>query len=361
MISGLFTPFIAKRIKYKILFLIASVLLSLNFCTGIILHYTSYDTPIIVVVELLVAASGFSSGTLWASQARYIHDMCEQNNMHHKKGYYFGIFFGVYSISQITSGLVTTFMLGFFEVIVYFWILLSIGIISTLFCIFCITDIQTKNATRLSSNSQLLVTQRNDSVNEPVFSAVLRVFRFYAKMIPLLSIIGLVGFAIGFYSSSLHKILEMTIPDAPREYVNMRTGIMFLIMGIGEITGGYLAGRLSDTLTIQKVGVIAVSFYYMSVILSQIAMSFHETMVPVMLAAFLWGLQEAYIQNWVTVICSRTYGGALESFVINKQFHSLTVCIYEIVLIFLQPSLDILLPALLLLGVPCILSLPFIK
>jgi hypothetical protein len=180
-------------------------------------------------------------------------------------------------------------------------------------------------------------------------------------MIPLLSIIGLVGFAIGFYSSSLHKILEMTIPDAPREYVNMRTGIMFLIMGIGEITGGYLAGRLSDTLTIQKVGVIAVSFYYMSVILSQIAMSFHETMVPVMLAAFLWGLQEAYIQNWVTVICSRTYGGALESFVINKQFHSLTVCIYEIVLIFLQPSLDILLPALLLLGVPCILSLPFIK
>jgi hypothetical protein len=73
--------------------------------------------------------------------------MCEQNNMHHKKGYYFGIFFGVYSISQITSGLVTTFMLGFFEVIVYFWILLSIGIISTLFCVFCITDIQTKYAT----------------------------------------------------------------------------------------------------------------------------------------------------------------------------------------------------------------------
>jgi hypothetical protein len=42
----------------------------------------------------------------------------------------------VFGISQITSGLVTTFMLRLFDVIVYFWILLGIGIISTLFCIF---------------------------------------------------------------------------------------------------------------------------------------------------------------------------------------------------------------------------------
>jgi predicted MFS family arabinose efflux permease len=127
----------------------------------------------------------------------------------------------------------------------------------------------------------------------------------------------------------------MTLPDAPREYVSMRTGIMLLIPGMGEIIGGYSAGQLSDALTIQKVGVVALSSYYMSVILSQISMSSHETVVPVMLAAFLWGFQEAYIQNWITVICSRTYRGALESFVINKQFHSLTLCLYELILILL--------------------------
>jgi hypothetical protein len=66
--------------------------------------------------------------------------------MHHKKGYYFGIFYGVFGISQITSGLVTTFMLGLFDVIVYFWILLGIGIISTLFCIFCITNVRNQAA-----------------------------------------------------------------------------------------------------------------------------------------------------------------------------------------------------------------------
>jgi hypothetical protein len=79
----------------------------------------------------------------------------------------------------------------------------------------------------------------------------------------------------------------MTIPDDSREYVSMWTGIMFLILCIGAIVGGYSAGHLSDTLTIQKVGVIALSFYYMSAILNLIGMSFHETLVPVMLAAFL--------------------------------------------------------------------------
>jgi MFS family permease len=320
MISGLFAPFIAKRINYKTLFIIASVLYTLNFSSGIVLHYTNYGTLITVVVELLAVIGGFSAGILWVSQAGYIHYTCEQNNMQHKKGYYFGIFYGVYGISQITSGLVTTFMLGLFDVTIYFWILLGIGIIATLFCIFCITDVQTKYAKRQSSNSQLPASQPNDFANEPVFSAVIRVFRFYPKMIPLLSTIGLVGISIAFYASSLHRILEMALPvDTTREYVSLRTGIMFLILGMGEITGGYSAGRLSDTLAIQKVGAIALSFYYMSVILSQIAISFHETVVPVMLAAFFWGFQEAYIQNWITVVCSRTYRGALESFVINKQ------------------------------------------
>jgi hypothetical protein len=153
--------------------------------------------------------------------------------------------------------------------------------------------------------------------------------RFYSKMIPLLPSIGLAGVAIALYSSSLYRILDMALPDAPREYVSMRTGIMFVILGMGGIISEYSAGQLSDTLTIQKVRVIALSFYYMSVILSQTSISLHETVVPVMLAVFLCRSQETCIQNWITVICSRTCRGALESFVINKQLHSLTFYLYE--------------------------------
>lgn len=66
---------------------------------------------------------------------------------------------------------------------------------------------------------------------------------------------------------------------------------MFLILGVGEIVGGYAAGHLSDKLSVQKVGALALSFYFMSCILSMVAVSYHETVVPVMAAAFFWGLQ----------------------------------------------------------------------
>lgn len=61
------------------------------------------------------------------------------------------------------------------------------------------------------------------------------------------------------------------------------------------------------------------------------------------------------------MVCSRTYKGALEAFVINKQFHSFTLCIYEGILIFVHPPMEILLPVLLFLGLPCLLSLPYIE
>lgn len=95
-------------------------------------------------------------------------------------------------------------------------------------------------------------------------------------MTPLLSSIGLVGIAIAFYASSLHRILALALPaDASSEYMNLRTGIMFLLLGVGEIVGGYAAGHLSDKLTVQKVGALALSFYFISCIISIIALNYH--------------------------------------------------------------------------------------
>lgn len=181
-------------------------------------------------------------------------------------------------------------------------------------------------------------------------------------MIPLLPSIGLVGVSIAFYASSLHKILEMALPaDSERNYISMRTGIMFLSLGFGEIIGGYSAGDLSDKIGVQKVGAIALASYTLAVVMSLLAFNYYQTVVPVMIAAFFWGFQEAYIQNWITVVCSRTYKGALEAFVINKQFHSLTMCMYELILIIWYPPMETIIPVLIFLIVPCLIALPFIE
>lgn len=48
---------------------------------------------------------------------------------------------------------------------------------------------------------------------ENLLQSILKVFKFYPKMLPLLSSIGLVGIAIAFYASSLHHILALALPS----------------------------------------------------------------------------------------------------------------------------------------------------
>lgn len=122
-----------------------------------------------------------------------------------------------------------------------------------------------------------------------------------------------------------------------------------------------MGGWLNDKISVQKVGAIALAGYMLAVIFSLIGVNFPETVVPVMIAAFLWGFQEAYIQNWITVVCSRIYQGALEAFIINKQFHCVTLVLYELMLLIWSPSMDVILPLILIMCVPCLISVPFIK
>lgn len=146
MISGLVAPFIGRKLNYKTMLIISSICYTLNFSSGLILELFDFNTWVVVAIEVLAVVGGFSAGMLWVTQAAYIHFICERNGMQAKKGYYFGVFYGVYGISNITSGLITTFMLGLFDKTIYFWILFGIGVLSIFFCLFFIEDVQKKYA-----------------------------------------------------------------------------------------------------------------------------------------------------------------------------------------------------------------------
>ena len=158
--GGLVAPFLGKRINFKKLFVGSAICYTINFSSGIALHYLGYGTLCIVVVEVVAVIGGASASLLWVAQGAYIHFVCEQNGEQHRKGYYFGVFYGIFCVSNITSGLVTTFMLGLFDVLVYFWILVGVGVIATLFCLFCITDVQKKYADRESKAESVVVMER---------------------------------------------------------------------------------------------------------------------------------------------------------------------------------------------------------
>ncbi len=120
----------------------ASICYTLNFSSGLILSFTNFATVVIVIVLVMAVIGGGSAGFLWTAQAAYIHYICEKNNMQSKKGYYFGLCYGIFCIANITSGLMTTFLLGFFSTTIYFWTLFGIGVVATLFCIFFVKNVQ---------------------------------------------------------------------------------------------------------------------------------------------------------------------------------------------------------------------------
>ena len=53
----------------------------------------------------------------------------------------FGILNGLYCLSNVSAGLITTFGLGFFNALTYFYIISGLGIFAFLFCYFVVRDI----------------------------------------------------------------------------------------------------------------------------------------------------------------------------------------------------------------------------
>lgn len=63
--------------------------------------------------------------------------------------------------------------------------------------------------------------------------SVTQIFRFYPKIAELLPMIGLVGFVMGFYGSSLGDLIKLTVPSTDTKIINMRIGIGFILLGLG--------------------------------------------------------------------------------------------------------------------------------
>ena len=85
--------------------------------------------------------AGLSGGPLWVSQGRFIHLSCVKNKEVDKKGKMFGFFTTFYCFSNVSAGLLTTYALGFFDTRIYFCSIAACGVISILFCIFFIPNI----------------------------------------------------------------------------------------------------------------------------------------------------------------------------------------------------------------------------
>lgn len=139
----------------------------------------------------------------------------------------------------------------------------------------------------------------------------LDLIKFYPKMVVMLTFIGVIGFVMGFYTSSLGDLISQTLPeDSDVQFIRLRIGIGIILLGAGEILGGYVNGHNADNMHIQTIGGIGITMYLLVCQLSQLSTQARNP-IFVYFISFFWGFMHSYLENWVIVVCSRNYKGRL--------------------------------------------------
>lgn len=176
------------------------------------------------------AIAGTGSATLWTCLGGYLHIVCEKNNEIAHKGKYYGIFSAIYCAQSILGALITTFGLGLFSKDIYFAIVGSIGLLSSLFCFLFVKDVQ--------SDDEMLQKTKFSVIN-----SAKKLFKFYPKMKHTLPLIFLDGLIIGFINTTLTHFIPKSGTDSE---ANIRAGIAFAMYGVGSVLSGFLSGIFCD-------------------------------------------------------------------------------------------------------------------
>lgn len=139
IISTIIAPAVKWPLKHQLL--LGGIFYTVNYSSGILASLVDSGGLKYVISCCGSGLAGCSAGFLWVSQGRYIHLACEKYGELKKKGEMYGVFSSLYCFSNVFSGLITTFGLGFFNALTYFSIITTLGVISIIFCIFFVRNI----------------------------------------------------------------------------------------------------------------------------------------------------------------------------------------------------------------------------
>lgn len=142
MLGGIVAPSFRKRFSPKRLIIVSLSCYAIKLSTYILITFIHSFWFVYPLVIGAGAVSGFTACFLWMSQGEYIHTICEAQGKQSEKGFYFGLFYRLYSGSNVSAGIITTFFLGFFDAYIYFVVLTSIAVGSVLYVFFFVPNVE---------------------------------------------------------------------------------------------------------------------------------------------------------------------------------------------------------------------------
>jgi MFS family permease len=308
------------------------------------------NTSFIFSLNIITAALlGFGGNFLWNCQAVYVNACADEKS----RGAFNGIFLALMQTSQILSGFVATFVLGYADQFTFYSILLIFGIISVVMFLFIQSPIEYE--TKEKEISVIPEMTLNESVKS--FVSTFGEKRYFF----LFTAMAFSGVAVSCYAIYLGTAVSSIVDSDNVNIINQKTGLVFIVLAIAEVAAGLTIGRLADKY--DKMNLLALTLFIneAALVLTLLAV-FLKSFSMIIVAGALWGYGDTACNTMLNVVIGSKFNANPKLFSCMRFFQS-AGCVFTAIcgIIISSPILFIMIVAACLLILQSLFyrSLPF--
>jgi len=264
------------------------------------------STPFLYSFNILTAMIlGTGSAFLWLCQSTYINACADEQT----RGTYSGIFESIFQVSQILSGVIATVVLGYLDQFSFYVILVLFGVVYVVMSSFI------KHPVEYTDAKEQPAIENNTTLRESlkVFydTLVADKYRF------LYTSVVFSGVAMSFCFSYLGTAVTMTVNSADENIINSRTGVVFIMLAIGEILSGFTMGRFADKYDKIKLLGVCMMILEGGLLLTFFAMLLKNYSFAIVCGA-LWGYGDTAMATLLSVIIGSKFNASPQVFSVYR-------------------------------------------
>jgi predicted MFS family arabinose efflux permease len=275
------------------------------------------------------ALYGGSAAVYWGAQSGYVTSISTLEN----RGSYFGIFNSVVNSSQLTSSIFSAFLLRTINQFAFFCVLTVIVILSCFLFSFQPESTLIAREDTLQQSESRELEKQDENVMENVkmvFSALSR-----KKLRPLLYIFFFSGVTPSVYITFLYRLVRAAVSFETDEELNSKTAYVLIMLGIGEMMGGFLMGKMCDKFKRTFIHQFLMSLVECAIFFSLIC-CFVPNYLYCFIMAFFWGWTDVSTLTMIPSVIMKDFPGALEIFAVYLTMQCIGTMVGTLLSILLQ-------------------------
>ncbi|KAL4460337.1 hypothetical protein ABPG74_000088 [Tetrahymena malaccensis] len=329
-ISNIFAPSIVRRVSYKLCLILGSLGFIPFMAIGVVISGctdgndvapSSKDTQCqdnfiyssIIITSLIL---GTTAAIYYTTAGNYMDQISK--SLPEQRGTYFGIFWSLNASSFIIGAILGTVLLSKTSYLVFFTVMLILGIVASFLCLFI------PNISKPKEQSKSSFTLRADLQE---YWALVKTKSLH----PLLLYMGFNGVIIAFYSGFLYRLVERSLGDGiSSSEITTYVSYIYICLGVSQMISGYLTGKLSDKMNQYKLAYHSVTIIEVALLTGLLAYMAKSYMIC-FFCAFLFGFCDCCLQSLISIISSKDYSGKEQIFavkyLVSSIFLVLTVAI----------------------------------